>query len=112
LVGDAAGYLDAITGEGLALAFHQAAAVVEAIASGDLAAYRAAHRRIVRYPTAVTRLLLEVERRSALRRRVMRSLASDPALMSRFLVLKMRRNGPRLLGSGGLLPLSMAVLRG
>jgi flavin-dependent dehydrogenase len=112
LVGDAAGYLDAITGEGLALAFHQAVSVVEAIASGDLVAYRSAHRRIVRYPTAVTRLLLEVERRPTLRRRVMRSLASDPALMSRFLVLKMRGNGPRLLGSGGLLPLSMAVLRG
>jgi len=112
LVGDAAGYLDAITGEGLALAFHQAGAVVEAIARGDLAPYRSAHRRIVRYPTAVTRLLLEVERRPVLRRRVMCSLAKDSTLMSRFLALKMRRNGPRLLGPGGLLPLGVAVLRG
>ncbi len=112
LIGDAAGYLDAITGEGLALAFHQAEAVVDAIVGGNLARYRSAHRRIVRYPTAVTRLLLAVERRPVLRRRVMRSLASDPSLMSRFLELKMRREGPGFLGSGGLLPLGFAALRG
>jgi len=112
LVGDAAGYLDAITGEGLALSFHQAEAAVEAMLGGRLAPYVSAHRRTVRYPTAVTRLLLAVERRPALRRRVMTSLARDPSLMSRFLALKMRRNGPRLLGSGGLVPLSLTVLRG
>lgn len=112
LVGDAAGYLDAITGEGLALAFHQAGAAVEAMIDGRLERHQSAHRRIVRYPTAVTRLLLAVERRPALRSRVMTSLARDPALMSRFLELKMRREGPRLLGSGGLVPLSVAVLKG
>lgn len=112
LVGDAAGYLDAITGEGLALAFHQAEAVVEAMLAGRLDRYERAHRRIARYPTAVTRLLLAVERRPALRRRVMTSLARDPSLMSRFLALKMRRDGPGIIGPGGLLPLSMAVLKG
>ncbi len=112
LVGDAAGYLDAITGEGLALAFHQAEAVVDAMVAGRLDRYQSAHRRIVRYPTAVTRLLLEVERRPRLRRRVMNSLAADPSLMSRFLALKMRRDGPSFLGPGGLVPLSVAVLRG
>jgi flavin-dependent dehydrogenase len=34
LVGDAAGYLDAITGEGLAVALHQAVALAEALAGG------------------------------------------------------------------------------
>jgi flavin-dependent dehydrogenase len=112
LVGDAAGYLDAISGEGLAIAFHQASAVVDAMTRGNLAIYRSAHRRIVRYPTAITRILLEVERRPALRRRVMRSLAADPTLMTRFLTLKMRSDGPRVLGRGGLLQLSLAALRG
>jgi flavin-dependent dehydrogenase len=112
MVGDAAGYLDAITGEGLALAFHQAEAVVGAMLDDRLARYISAHRRIVRYPTAVTRLLLEIERRPRLRRRVMTSLAGDPSLMSGFLALKMRREGPCLLGFGGLVPLSVAVLRG
>ena len=112
LVGDASGYLDAITGEGLALSFHQAMALVDAMAAGDLRRYVDAHRKIVRYPNAITRLLLLVERHPRVRRRVMRSLAGDPSLMSRFLALKMRAEGPRVFGSGGLLPLAAAALRG
>jgi flavin-dependent dehydrogenase len=112
LVGDASGYLDAITGEGLALSFRQAVALVDAICASDLGRYVAAHRRIVRYPNAITRLLLLVERHPRLRRRVMRSLAADPSLMSRFLALKMRRDGPAVFGSGGLLPLAASALRG
>jgi flavin-dependent dehydrogenase len=112
LVGDASGYLDAITGEGLALAFHQAFALVEAVIAGDLSGYERSHRRIGRYPHAITRLLLLVERRSRLRQRVMRSLAGDPTLMSRFLALKMRASGPTVLGADGLLPLAAAALRG
>jgi flavin-dependent dehydrogenase len=112
LVGDASGSRDAITGEGLALSFHQAVALVEAMAAGDLGRYVAAHRHIVRFPNAITRLLLLVERHPRLRRRVMRSLAADEKLMSRFLALKMRVEGPRVLGPGGLLPLAAAALRG
>ena len=112
LVGDASGYLDAITGEGLALSFHQAEGLVEAIAAGDLRRYTDGHRIIVRYPNAITRLLLLIERHPRLRRRVMRSLAADPSLMSRFLALKMRSKGPRILGSDGLLQLAAAALRG
>jgi len=112
LVGDASGYLDAITGEGLALSFRQAVALVDAIVAGDLGRYVVAHRRIVRYPNAITRLLLVVERHPRLRRRVMRSLAADSSLMSRFLALKMRVGGPRVFGSDGLLPLAAAALRG
>jgi flavin-dependent dehydrogenase len=112
LVGDASGYLDAITGEGLALAFHQAFALVAALTANDLSEYARSHRRVRRYPIAITRLLLLVERRPWLRRRVMRSLAGDPTLMSRFLALKMRDPEPRLLGGDGLLPLAAAALRG
>lgn len=112
LVGDASGYLDAITGEGLALSFHHAFALVKALAAGNLVEYTRSHRRIGRYPTTITRLLLFVERRPRLRRRVMQSLVGDPALMSRFLKLKMQTPAPRLLGHGGLLPLTAAVLRG
>ena len=52
LVGDAGGYLDAITGEGLSLAFHQAEALVGTIVAcersgaADLRRYVRAHRRI------------------------------------------------------------------
>src|SRR4029079_9234441 len=63
LVGDAAGYFDAITGEGMAIAFHQAAALVAAIEHGDLSTYAKAHRRIHRLPDFITRLVLGLERR-------------------------------------------------
>jgi len=90
LVGDAAGYVDAITGEGLSLAFHGAFAVVEAITRGDLALYAAAHRRIARLPVAFIRLLLDVESRPRLRRRVLRALAGDAALFQAILAVHVR----------------------
>ena len=46
LVGDASGSLDPITGEGLAVAFSQAEALVRAISRGSLDDYAADHRRI------------------------------------------------------------------
>ena len=90
LVGDASGYVDAITGEGLSLAFHQAAALAAALAAGDLAPYARQHRRIGALPDAMTRLLLFVERRPPLRRRVIRALAHEPALFSRLLAVHCR----------------------
>ena len=44
LVGDASGSVDAITGEGLALAFRQAVALASALKDNNLAAYQQAHR--------------------------------------------------------------------
>jgi flavin-dependent dehydrogenase len=111
LVGDASGYLDAITGEGLSLAFHQAEALVEAIArcertgTVDLTSYARAHRRIRRLPEALIRFLLFVERRPALRRRVIRALAAEPALFDRILGIHARTLRPRDLGLGGALRL-------
>jgi len=94
LVGDAAGYVDAITGEGLSLALHDAFAVLAAIGRGDLAHYAAAHRRITRLPEAMTRALLAVERRPGLRRRVLRALARDPALFRALLAVHVRARPP------------------
>jgi flavin-dependent dehydrogenase len=101
LVGDASGYVDAITGEGLALAFHQAFAVVEAIGLGDLGAYAVAHRRLIRLPEVMTRLLLWVERHPRLRRRLIGALAADPALFSRLLSVHARELPPGRLGIDG-----------
>ncbi len=83
LIGDAAGYLDAITGEGLSLAF-RAALVLGVVAPKALAlgasrqsladyerAYSTAYARYVRS----TKLVLTLSRRSAVRRRVVRWLA-------------------------------------
>ncbi|WP_410539789.1 FAD-dependent oxidoreductase [Streptomyces sp. KL2] len=58
LVGDAAGYVDALTGEGIALALAQAPAAVRAVTGGDLAAYERDWRRITRRYRRLTRALL------------------------------------------------------
>ncbi len=99
LVGDAGGYLDAITGEGLALAFHQAFALVEAIRAGDLRAYGRAHRRIRRLPDWITRAVLALDRRASWRRPVLSFLAGHPDFFARLLGVHAR-----------LLPLRRVIL--
>ena len=105
LVGDASGYVDAITGEGLAVALHQSAALIEALAAGDLARYAARHCRIGRLPDNMTSLLLAVERRPWLRHRMVRALAAEPALFSRLLGIHARALPPARLGIDGALRL-------
>ncbi len=101
LVGDASGYVDAITGEGLALALKQAPVLVEAIRRGDLAYYSRRHRGLGAWANGLTELLLWVEARPRLRRRVIRALARDPALFSR--ILAVHAGAPvRSLGLGGV----------
>lgn len=87
LVGDAAGYVDALTGEGLTLGFEGALALGDALAAGDLAPYARRHARLARLPNGLTRLLLVAARRPWLRRRLVRALAADPALFGNFLGL-------------------------
>ena len=103
LVGDASGYVDAITGEGLAIAFHQAAALVAALGAGPIDRYARAHRRIGRLPTAITELMLAIERHPRLRRRAIAALAAEPALFSRLLGIHARALPPRRLGLDGAL---------
>jgi flavin-dependent dehydrogenase len=106
LVGDASGSLDPITGEGLSAAFHQAAAVVEAIEAGELSSYASAHRRIMRPPRLMTGLLLAAERRPWLRRRVIRALAESPSLFNDLLRLRTSGRLPGLWGRRGILSLA------
>jgi len=106
LVGDASGYLDPITGEGMALAFHQAFALVDAIVAGDLRQYAKVHPRIGRVPLVLTRLLLWVEERPRLRRRVMRALAADSRAFSKLLGVHSRELALYRLGAGTVFRLS------
>ena len=110
LVGDASGYLDAITGEGMAVALHHSAALVEALVAGDLSLYARAHRRIARLPDFMTSLVLGLERRPALRRRALRALAAEPALFSRLLGIHGRTLPPRRLGIDGALRLAWRLV--
>ena len=110
LVGDAAGYRDAITGEGLSVGFHQAREVAEAIANGDLEEYEKAARRVVALPFLLIRLLLEAERRPWLRRRLIRALATEPDLFARLLAVHIRQSPPRSVGPKGVLQLARGLL--
>lgn len=85
LVGDASGSVDAITGEGLALAFRQAAALGAALAEGDLSIYEAMHRRICRMPFLMAQLLLLMDDRESLREIVFQALANRPRIFGRLL---------------------------
>lgn len=87
LLGDASGSVDAITGEGMALAFRQALALADAMARDDLAAYQAAHRRMGRLPRSMARLLLLMGRHEGLRRHAIDLLAAQPWLFDRLLKL-------------------------
>lgn len=67
LVGDAAGYVDALTGEGIALALAQASAAVRAVIDNDLAAYEREWRRLTRRYRWLTRTLLGATRMPPIR---------------------------------------------
>ena len=102
LVGDASGYLDAITGEGLSLAFEEALALGEIVPPllaanrlrrADLAPYVAAHRRITAPYYRFTGLVLTLGRFPPLVERVVAMLGRDPDLFSTFLDVNMGRVG-------------------
>ncbi|MHA3701267.1 NAD(P)/FAD-dependent oxidoreductase [Jatrophihabitans sp. YIM 134969] len=70
LVGDAAGYVDALTGEGLAIGFATAADLVDCLVAGTPERYERRWRRTSRVPRVLTRGLLAVRRQPALARQV------------------------------------------
>jgi flavin-dependent dehydrogenase len=82
LLGDASGSVDAVTGEGMCLAFKQADALAAALRAGDLRQYAARHRRIGAKPRLMASLMLSMEWHSELQRRVLASLAKRPKLFA------------------------------
>jgi flavin-dependent dehydrogenase len=94
LVGDASGTVDALTGEGLALSFKQAFALADALAAEDLERYNAAHRRLMRTPAFMARLMLLMDERAWLRRPVVGALAASPAAFSKLLSLHIGASAP------------------
>jgi menaquinone-9 beta-reductase len=87
LVGDASGSVDAITGEGMCVAFQQAQAAAACFAAGTLRGYERAHRSIMRRPSRMAEGLLLAGRFGAARRAGMRAMAERPALFAGMLAL-------------------------
>lgn len=99
LVGDASGTVDAITGEGLGLAFQQAEVLARCFKSGDLAHYQAAHKTLALRPLLMARLMLSLEGRSGLQRRTLQVFRKRPEVFRRLLALHV----------GSLSPLHLAL---
>src|SRR5260370_3014599 len=102
LTGDASGSVDAITGEGLCLSFHQAIVLADALGNGELESYQYAHRRLARRPTTMGRLLLLLHRYPSLRMRALRGLAKDPELFARMLAVHLGEASSKFLAATGL----------
>jgi menaquinone-9 beta-reductase len=95
LVGDASGGVDAITGEGLCLAFRQAALLADCFASDNLPRYQLEHRRLLRRPALMSRLMLLIGKNSRLRNRTMKVFESRPQSFAGMLAMHVGSGSPR-----------------
>ncbi len=102
LIGDASGSVDAITGEGLCLAFRQAILLSESFAAGSLGPYQAEHRKLARRPAAMSWLMLTLDGRDLFRQRVMQAFATEPRTFARMLALHVGASRPLALAGIGL----------
>jgi flavin-dependent dehydrogenase len=103
LIGDASGSVDAITGEGIALSFRQAAALTLAIKAGNLAAYQQAHRRIMRLPRIMSRSLLLMDRCPLIRDTALDLFGRSPKLFEHLLRIHIGHSPLPLFGTKTLL---------
>lgn len=102
LIGDAAGTVDAITGEGLGLAFTQAVALARCFESGDLSAYQEEHRRLMVRPRGMARLMLTLDGRPWLQQRTLQTFRKHPDIFRRLLALHLGELPPLELVRDGL----------
>ena len=109
LIGDASGSVDAVTGEGLSLAFQQAPALAEALVAGRLALYESAHARIRRTPAMMAEALLLLDGWSGLRNRVLPAMAARPQVFAGMIASHVGGVGPMALAAN-LAALGWAML--
>lgn len=102
LIGDASGTVDAITGEGLGLAFTQAVTLAECIERGDLAPYQKIHDRLAMRPLLMARLMLTLDRRPRLQHRTLQAFQKYPEVFQRLLALHVGALPPQQLVWDGL----------
>jgi 2-polyprenyl-6-methoxyphenol hydroxylase-like FAD-dependent oxidoreductase len=110
LIGEAAGSVDAITGEGLSIAFHQAFELAAALRNDRLDLYQRAHDRIMRVPRTMSRLLLSLDRRQGFRQRVLRALEREPGAFDNMLAIHLGTSTLREIPMGQALRLGWKIL--
>jgi flavin-dependent dehydrogenase len=82
LVGDAAGYVDALTGEGIAVALRTSAELVRCVEQDDPASYEAAWRRVSWECRFLTGSLLWARNRSLLAAQIVPAAARLPGVFA------------------------------
>lgn len=102
LIGDASGTVDAITGEGLCLAFTQAMVLATCLREGNLARYEQEHRRLALRPFLMARLMLTLDGRPRLQRRTLQAFQKRPDVFRRLLELHVGVLSPLHLAVDGL----------
>jgi flavin-dependent dehydrogenase len=85
LIGDASGSVDAITGEGLCLAFKQAALLAEGMAWGDLSEYARRHPALALKPTMMARAMMMLDIGPRVRTLGMGALSAAPWIFEKLL---------------------------
>jgi flavin-dependent dehydrogenase len=111
LVGDASGSVDAITGEGMCMAFKQSAALVEALNEKDMRLYREAHRKIATRPLQMAALLLLLDSHQTVQRKALAGLAAHPEIFSSLLAAHVGYKPLSQVLSWQLLSFGLGVLR-
>jgi menaquinone-9 beta-reductase len=111
LIGEASGSVDAITGEGMALAFRQALALAPALTTGDLSSYAVAHSKINSLPEFMSRSMLLMDRSRWLRQRSLRALSRQPDLFARMLAVHVGQMPLKDFGASRMLNLGWQLLR-
>jgi len=112
LLGDASGSVDAVTGEGLCLAFQQAVLLADALEQNNLLQYAAAHQRLVKFPTLMSRLMVTIGQHAALRKRVLRTFVAKPRIFSQLLDSHVGVASPATSNMGNVFKLGWQVLMG
>lgn len=110
LIGDASGSVDAITGEGLCVSFQQAMALANALETDNLASYQVEHRRLLRRPALMARLMLSLDEFGWLRERALGALSAKPSAFSTLLAAHVGAVSPARSLFKGILPLGWRML--
>ena len=110
LIGEASGSVDAVTGEGMTLAFRQAVKLSEAILSNDLRNYAAAHRQLGRLPNLLGNAMLFMDRSAGFRSRALNTLSKNPAIFERLLAIHLGEISRLEFGVFGLANLGWRLL--
>jgi len=111
LIGEASGSVDAITGEGLAMAFRQALSLADAMKTNEMAGYEKAHRQVISLPGFMARSMLLLDSKHWLRRRTLRAFSREPKLFQKLLAVNVGEMPLAALGARGLANLGWHVLK-